>query len=83
MSGDGDLVPECVPIELRSFFPRHHSFGQGTSYWYLVGLRALMKARQLLAFATDELSMRVGQTLAGLMNATLVRFADLHLFASY
>lgn len=27
---------------------------------------------QLLAFATDELSMRVGQTLAGLMNATLV-----------
>ena len=28
---------------------------------------------QLLAFATDELSMRVGQTLAGLLNATLVR----------
>ena len=28
---------------------------------------------QMLAFATDELSMRVGQTLAGLMNATLVR----------
>lgn len=28
---------------------------------------------QLLAFATDDLSMRVGQTLAGLLNATLVR----------
>jgi hypothetical protein len=28
---------------------------------------------QLLAVATDELSMRVGQTLAGLLNATLVR----------
>lgn len=27
---------------------------------------------QLLAFATDELSLRVGQTLAGLLNATLV-----------
>jgi Ca2+:H+ antiporter len=28
---------------------------------------------QMLAFATDELSCRVGQTLAGLLNATLVR----------
>ena len=28
---------------------------------------------QLLAFATDELSIRVGETLAGLINATLVR----------
>jgi hypothetical protein len=28
---------------------------------------------QLLAFATDELSIRVGETLAGLLNATLVR----------
>lgn len=27
---------------------------------------------QLLGFATEELSLRVGQTLAGLMNATLV-----------
>jgi Ca2+/H+ antiporter len=27
---------------------------------------------QLLAFATDEISLRVGQTLAGLLNATLV-----------
>lgn len=26
----------------------------------------------MLAFATDELSLRVGQTLAGLLNATLV-----------
>ena len=28
---------------------------------------------ELLAFATDELSMRLGQTLAGLLSATLVR----------
>ena len=28
---------------------------------------------KMLAFATDELSCRVGQTLAGLLNATLVR----------
>jgi hypothetical protein len=30
-------------------------------------------APQLFAFATDELSIRVGETLAGLLNATLVR----------
>ena len=34
---------------------------------------------QLLAFATDELSLRVGQTLAGLLNATLVSDpSDIH-----
>ena len=32
--------------------------------------RALL---QLFAFATEELSIRVGETLAGLLNATLVR----------
>lgn len=32
---------------------------------------------QLLAFATDELSLRVGQTLAGLINATLVSTIDI------
>ena len=32
----------------------------------------LTNVTQLLAFATDELSIRVGQTLAGLLNATLV-----------
>lgn len=33
----------------------------------------VLPAPQLLAFATDELSIRVGETLAGLLNATLVR----------
>jgi len=28
---------------------------------------------QLLAFATDDLSLRLGQTLGGLLNVTLVR----------
>jgi Ca2+/H+ antiporter len=33
-----------------------------------------------LAFATDELSIRVGETLAGLLNATLVRFISPQIF---
>lgn len=32
---------------------------------------AIIPLAKLLAFATDEMSMRVGQTLAGLLNATL------------
>ncbi|TRM65056.1 Sodium/calcium exchanger protein-domain-containing protein [Schizophyllum amplum] len=37
-----------------------------------VSFLAIIPLAKLLAFATDELSMRVGQTLAGLLNATLV-----------
>jgi hypothetical protein len=33
----------------------------------------VLLAPQLFAYATDELSIRVGETLAGLLNATLVR----------
>jgi hypothetical protein len=36
------------------------------------GWQLLMEVK-LLAFATDDLSLRFGQTLAGLLNATLVR----------
>ena len=39
-----------------------------------VSFLAIIPLAKLLALATDELSMRVGQTLAGLLNATLVRF---------
>ena len=37
-----------------------------------VSFFAIIPLAKLLAFATDELSLRVGQTLAGLLNATLV-----------
>jgi Ca2+:H+ antiporter len=36
-----------------------------------VSFIAIIPLAQLLGFATEELSMRVGQTLAGLLNATL------------
>lgn len=35
---------------------------------------------QLLSFATEELSKRVGQTLAGLINATLVSLLSVYYF---
>lgn len=38
-----------------------------------VSFLAIIPLAKLLAVATDEMSMRVGQTLAGLLNATLVR----------
>ncbi|KAJ7227127.1 calcium/proton exchanger, partial [Mycena pura] len=39
---------------------------------FVFSFLAIIPLAKLLAFATDELSMRVGQTLAGLLNATLV-----------
>ncbi|KAG6331104.1 hypothetical protein ID866_7985 [Astraeus odoratus] len=39
---------------------------------FIFSFLAIIPLAKLLAFATDELSLRVGQTLAGLMNATLV-----------
>jgi hypothetical protein len=39
----------------------------------LAGGSELLTKVQLLAFATDDLSLRLGQTMTGLLNVTLVR----------
>ncbi|KAG2337806.1 calcium/proton exchanger [Suillus weaverae] len=39
---------------------------------FVFAFLAIIPLAKLLAFATDELSLRVGQTLAGLLNATLI-----------
>ena len=39
---------------------------------FAVSFFAIIPLAKLLAFATDELSLQVGQTLAGLLNATFV-----------
>ncbi|ETW83093.1 H+/Ca2+ exchanger Vxc1-like protein [Heterobasidion irregulare TC 32-1] len=39
---------------------------------FVFSFLAIIPLAKLLAFATDELSLRVGQTLAGLLNATLI-----------
>ncbi|KAH9972174.1 hypothetical protein BGW80DRAFT_1316937 [Lactifluus volemus] len=40
---------------------------------FVFSFLAIVPLAKLLAFATEELSLRMGQTLAGLLNATLVR----------
>jgi len=40
---------------------------------FVFSFLAIVPLAKLLAFATDDLSLRLGQTLAGLLNATLVR----------
>ncbi|KAH7906844.1 Calcium/proton exchanger [Hygrophoropsis aurantiaca] len=44
---------------------------------FVFAFLAIIPLAKLLAFATDELSMRVGQTLAGLLNATLGNAVEL------
>ncbi|OAX39015.1 calcium proton exchanger [Rhizopogon vinicolor AM-OR11-026] len=44
---------------------------------FVLTFLAIIPLAKLLAFATDELSMRVGQTLAGLLNATLGNAVEL------
>ena len=58
-----------------SLLPIHHTACESgyTLYPTPVPYRSPCSPSQLLAFATDELSIRVGETLAGLLNATLVR----------
>ncbi|KAG2112550.1 calcium proton exchanger [Suillus discolor] len=44
---------------------------------FVFAFLAIIPLTKLLAFATDELSLRVGQTLAGLLNATLGNAVEL------
>ncbi|KAJ7135717.1 Sodium/calcium exchanger protein-domain-containing protein [Mycena epipterygia] len=44
---------------------------------FFTGFVAIIPLAKLLAFATDELSLRVGQALAGLINATLGNVVEL------
>ncbi|KAF8920266.1 Sodium/calcium exchanger protein-domain-containing protein [Mucidula mucida] len=46
--------------------------GKQDTLIFVFSFLAIIPLAKLLAFATDELSMRVGQTLAGLLNATLI-----------
>ncbi|TFK82665.1 Calcium/proton exchanger [Polyporus arcularius HHB13444] len=50
---------------------------QNQTLTFVFAFLAIIPLAKLLAFATDELSMRVGQTLAGLMNATLGNAVEL------
>ncbi|KAI9061033.1 calcium/proton exchanger [Trametes sanguinea] len=57
-----NLLLACIPVS----WALHFAHKSDTLVF------VCLTSSQLLAFATDELSMRVGQTLAGLLNATLI-----------
>ncbi|PBL03712.1 calcium/proton exchanger [Armillaria gallica] len=51
----------------------HFAFaGEKDTVIFVCSFLAIIPLAKLLAFATDELSLRVGKTLAGLLNATLI-----------
>ncbi|KAK7454642.1 hypothetical protein VKT23_011395 [Stygiomarasmius scandens] len=55
----------------------HFAMPDSNTLIFVFSFLAIIPLAKLLAFATDELSMRVGQTLAGLLNATLGNAVEL------
>ncbi|KAK0235836.1 calcium proton exchanger [Armillaria nabsnona] len=56
----------------------HFAFaGEKDTIIFVCSFLAIIPLAKLLAFATDELSLRVGKTLAGLLNATLGNTVEL------
>ncbi|KAI0671600.1 Sodium/calcium exchanger protein-domain-containing protein [Trametes maxima] len=66
----------CIPVSWALHFALPSSNSNDTLI-FVFSFLAIIPLAKLLAFATDELSMRVGQTLAGLLNATLGNAVEL------
>lgn len=67
-----NLLLVCIPVSWALHFTK-----QEDTIIFVFSFLAIIPLAKLLAFATDELSMRVGQTLAGLLNATLGNAVEL------
>ncbi|KAG6374496.1 calcium proton exchanger [Boletus reticuloceps] len=63
----------CIPISWALNFTLPNEY----TLIFVFSFLAIIPLAKLLAFATEELSLRVGQTLAGLMNATLGNAVEL------
>ncbi|KAI5892071.1 calcium/proton exchanger [Schizophyllum commune H4-8] len=69
-----------IPLSWAFNFIPAEKIGTGNTkdtLTFVFSFLAIIPLAKLLAFATDELSMRVGQTLAGLLNATLGNAVEL------
>ncbi|KAH9481441.1 Vacuolar calcium ion transporter [Psilocybe cubensis] len=72
-----------IPVSWALHFALPHSFANRDTIIFVFSFLAIIplaKSRlivKLLGFATEELSLRVGQTLAGLLNATLGNAVEL------
>ncbi|KAI0714467.1 Sodium/calcium exchanger protein-domain-containing protein [Cerioporus squamosus] len=65
-----------IPVSWACYLALERT-NQNDTLTFVFAFLAIIPLAKLLAFATDELSMRVGQTLAGLMNATLGNAVEL------
>jgi len=63
----------CIPVSWALHFALPNSY----TLVFVFSFLAIIPLAKLLAFATDELSLRVGETLAGLLNATLGNAVEL------
>ncbi|RXW21037.1 hypothetical protein EST38_g4807 [Candolleomyces aberdarensis] len=66
-----------IPVSWALNFALPHSFSSRDTLIFVFSFIAIIPLAKLLGFATEELSLRVGQTLAGLMNATLGNAVEL------
>ncbi|KAL1746938.1 Sodium/calcium exchanger protein-domain-containing protein, partial [Schizophyllum fasciatum] len=67
-----NLLLLFIPLSWAFNFVPESAIGSSKdTLTFVFSFLAIIPLAKLLAFATDELSMRVGQTLAGLLNATL------------
>jgi Ca2+:H+ antiporter len=66
----GASIVLILILYIASLLFGHHSFGKSKPN--TISFFTLTYGSQLLGFATEELSIRVGQTIGGLLNATLV-----------
>ncbi|KAF8997501.1 Sodium/calcium exchanger protein-domain-containing protein, partial [Cyathus striatus] len=67
-----NLMLIFIPVSWALTFSLPDSFANRDTLVFVFSFLAIIPLARLLAFVTDELSMRVGQTLAGLLNATLI-----------
>ncbi|KAL6299872.1 calcium/proton exchanger [Sparassis latifolia] len=61
----------CIPVSWALHFALPTTNSNDTLI-FIFSFLSIIPLAKLLAFATDEMSLRVGQTLAGLLNATLI-----------
>ncbi|GLB40192.1 putative Ca(2) cation antiporter (CaCA) (TC 2.A.19) family protein [Lyophyllum shimeji] len=66
-----------IPVSWALNFTLKDAVAHKDTIVFIMSFLAIIPLAKLLAFATDELSMRVGQTLAGLLNATLGNAVEL------
>ncbi|KAF8962769.1 Sodium/calcium exchanger protein-domain-containing protein [Flammula alnicola] len=72
-----NLLLVFIPVSWALHFALPESTSNRDTVIFVFSFFAIIPLAKLLAFATEELSLRVGQTLAGLLNATLGNAVEL------